>query len=619
MAIQLPDVKRIEPQDPASVGRLQDNVPDGRADLQQTGEALDNVAKQVIKFRNDQADQAADNIATEKTNQFETWHKMMLYGDPGDANHAATVGLINQQGDPTELYRAFREQANEKLKELSTSGDDTHWDDETQKLVNRRLGKKAEQLSNEGLTQYGNQQRVFEDANTAGAVKLAQDRLVSIDSAQIDPAHPETLDLIRASIADIKRPRIAQSIRNGGAKIDPNGDTPYVDPKTGEKTFVTFTSRSAEAKVQEDVSKAVFDASENLTKSAAPGSLEKAQLMKDTFSKYFTGEQSGKFDEGFRKAKVEQDANDIAAKTRGMTDANQINRTIEASGADEKTKDLALKISTDRGSRQEALVKQQQVMNANTLAKAAIDMKIADPTLTESDWKASDVYRHLADKTPIAALNAADKVFNPPKISDIAAITRTAAILRGDGAHGSDLGAYTQAELMTAASGLHDPQAFMKQVAKALSPNSAAQFHATSVAMQELQSQGLAAGRYKIEIQGQNSIAKDGKYAKILAQDQMELTPLIQKLAIGGVQSSDIKAAVHNFIISKQKNEPYVAPEKWHATGAAFGTPPAAPQQMSVDAVNGKAKRDYYNEFGKNPSPAQRDAYIKANPKRYGQ
>lgn len=630
MPIQLPSVNRIEPQSPVSLGRLNDEVPNGRADLAQTTGGLEGIAQQAIKFRNDQADQAADSIATQKTNQFETWHKMMLYGDPGDDTHPATVGLINQQGDPTENFKNFRQQANDKLKDLSSPDTDSSWDDETQKLVNRRLGRKAEQLSNESLTEYGNQQRTWDDNNTKGAVKLAQDRMVSTTSALIDPAHPDTLDQVKGSIADIKMPILAQAIRYGGAKISPTGEEPYVDPKTGERTFVTITSSAVQAKIQAEVSKAVFDSTDNLIKSGTPGSLEKAQLMKNTFSKYFENEQSGKLDQSYRKEQVNQSALQLSANLLKAS-PNQVEARLAKETPD--VADKAREMITNNKRRVEDMKRFQQQDNYQALGTDALQFKRDNPAATITDYEQTPQFKQLQDKLNPKDMVSIEHVFNPPRTSDPSALAKIQDVLIGKGAQYGD--EFSDPRTMTPAStnkllsGLSpgDRSFYGRQVFQAAHPSSADQTKQIAQASSMLKDVMYRNDFIDADNLGRTDVQKGGTSEKILGDYRDRLIKALDNQP--KMTTPELNAFVSKFAIDEHTKTgsfapPGLQPKKpFQATGQAFSAPQApAPTEtpsQRIDRLNGRAIRDFKGKTGLSGIPTQKqlEDFKAQNPGKY--
>ncbi len=633
MAIQLPTLKRIEPQGPAPAGRIDVNVPDAAKNVAQGQSDLHGLAEQGIRYQNQMADQEADTVSTDAINNFEQWHKARIDGDPGDENHPAVIGLKYQQGDPEVNFRAFEKEADAKLKELSAPGDpDQSWSPETQNLVNRRLNRKAEELRMTAMTTYGAEKHKYDDSITENRVKQDQDGMndgiVHMDPISIAKGDMSSLDFIKERRTSIVAARIQQGLRYGGVTLDDkNGDVPYTDPATGELHRVNVGPQT-DIKIRQDLSKAFFDATDNLIKSDAPDSLAKAQIMKDQFGKYMIGEQPGKLDANFKKAKLDQDAHDLADQTRGLTDPKAIADVINKSSADGDAKDKALQITADRGTKMAALVRQKQTMNLDALAKFAVQMKQAHPEWTETDFEATLQYKNLYDKVNEKDLPAVAKVFNPPKQSELSAVARVARVLRMEDPDHPDLSKISDGDWTKITNGLSATAttAATKQLMQAISPDQKTIFHNNQRAIQELKTQGFQLGRYKPDNMGQTDMQKGGSQDVKFGQDQAELLQQLQKMG-PAVTDSDIKAVVHNSLISKMKNEPYVQPPKWQATGAIFGTPPGAPPagktkdvvQPTVDEINGKAIRDFKNEFKRKPIGSELKDYIGKNPKRYGQ
>lgn len=307
--IQVPTISAQNEQ-PLHAPRLDQSNLNPVAPMQQDTAAVEKVADQAIKLRNNIADQTADTTATNAKNQYLLWRKKKLYGDP----ESGEVGLINKQGNPTDLYQAFDKEQGDYLDGLAKSPGDQNWAQETQNVVNRRLSLAYEESQLETLTQYAHQQKKYDDNNSDAAVTLAQNGM-PIASTYIKPGEDTTFGPMDAKIAAIRNARIAQAIRYGNGKVDDNGDTAYTAPD-GSKQAVNL-GLSAKAKIAGDVSTGLYDTIVNLVHSK---DLEKAEAMRERYSGMLDAEDSAKLDTQMEKGKTKQEAFDLAdlARTKGI-------------------------------------------------------------------------------------------------------------------------------------------------------------------------------------------------------------------------------------------------------------------------------------------------------------
>lgn len=225
MPIELPKIQVENPVGAAEAPRIQVQPLNTEAPMAHQQAALEGLGKEIIRYREQVINHEADNTATNADNKFQDWHKKEMYGDPGDPAKGipATTGLLYKKGvDPKVLYDDFNKRAQAKLDELSSAPKDQDWSGVTQNVVNRRLNKRAEELHNESLTNYGHQKYEFDKGLMTTGVDFAK-KAMPLASAQVDPDHPETFGPLQAKIEDIKQPIIQNALQYGGAVQTENG------------------------------------------------------------------------------------------------------------------------------------------------------------------------------------------------------------------------------------------------------------------------------------------------------------------------------------------------------------------------------------------------------------
>ncbi len=419
MAIEIPTVKRIAPEAPASVGRLQVQLPNAQTDLKSTSAALDGVAEQAIKYRNQVADQHADTIATDAANQFEQRWKTEMYGDP----EKGTVGAKFQTGDPTAIYKKFDDTMQGHLNDLSNND---QWDTETQNLVNRRLGKKAEELRLQTLTDYGNQQHKYDDGITGSGVKLAQQAMPDA-STFIQPGDASTLQPIQTKIANIQNLRIAQALRYGGAQEDPNGQTAYTAPD-GTIKRVTL-GPATQLQIKKDLSDGLYGTMDNLVKTGTTDSLAKAQVMKDNFGDMLDPLRRDKLATEFKKSQLNAAAFGVAdaARTSGNPDA------ALAKIDDPEVRHKALSIINEDQRNMEQIKGRQSKANFNPLMQHILEVMHSDtPYSGTNAMEADPLFKAMKDKiTDPKQIQALYHAVEKPKENSPAALTKMQNLVTG--------------------------------------------------------------------------------------------------------------------------------------------------------------------------------------------
>jgi hypothetical protein len=612
MAIQLPEVKRIEPTAPASVGRIEARIPDAERGVAQTQNALEGVAGQAIKFRNDQADQMADTVATDAANKFEIWHKKQMYGDP----QTGSVGIINQQGNPTDTYRDFYKAADEQLKSLSNGSD--QWDTETQNLVNRRLSKKVEELKLQTLTEYGHQQNKFDDGITESGVGLAKQSIPAattiIDPDSIAKGDKSTLGLVQKKVASISDLRIAQALRYGGASLDKNGDMAYTDP-AGVDHRVTVGG-ATKLKIAKDTSEALTDSIMNLidTSHQDPGAIAKAKVMKEQFGEKIDAHNMAKLSNAFEKADITHQAFDLSAKANGKS-PTQIDAMM--ADVDPEVRHKALQYISDNGRFRENIRRAQWQDNYAGMVQKAMQFKANNPAATESDLQKQPFYAKFARNMNPKDLKAVDEVAAPPKISSPEAIARTARILSGDDPEYPDPRNIPPELQPKVTQGLNqaDRDRALKKMNAFGAQSGAEEYAQHARVMTELKTQAFRAGIIHPDNETRSDVTKGGSQDQKLGEMQDELSRVMDKY--GSTNPEQNRKIVHDYLINKAQGKTFDLPKRFQAVGPAFGTsaakaPPAA-APMSVVQVRAKALKDFQNQNGRPPSKPELDTYISSD------
>lgn len=598
MPIEIPTVKRLDNTPDAGAPRIDVRTPNGAQDLAQTDTALDTVASQAIKYRNQVADQAADTISTDASNKLEQRWKTEMYGDPENGK----IGLKYQQGNPTDLYKQFDTTMQGHMTELSSND---QWDPETQNLVNRRLGKKAEELRMQTLTEYGAQQNHYDDTITKDGVKLNQDALPDA-TTYIHPGDDSTLAPFQNRLANIRNLNISKALRYGSAQLDPNGDTPYTAPD-GTVKAVTL-GPAAKLQIAKDTSDGVYDAVDNLIKS---GALDKAQVLKDKYGDIIEPLKRNKMEEEFKKQNINQQAFQISGAAQGKTPV-QIDNLLK--DADPEVRHKALTIISDNGRSEQNIREQQQKENYQQLAQKALAFQRANPAATQTDLENQPFYAHFVDKLNPKDVKAVNEIVAPPKVSDPAAIARVNTILRGDDPN-NDPRQMTPQDVNKALAGLSatDRAQYQRRLMGATSQTEGQQFQQNQRAATELKAQAFRLGLVKPNNQSRTDVEKGSNEDQNLGILQDRLTPVLEKM--GALKPSELQKTVHDFLIQQQAGKDYSPPARFQAHGPAFDkastTPPAgkAPGLTAIQ-IRAKALTDFTKQNSRQPNEKELNDFI---------
>lgn len=572
MAIQLPDVKRIEPDQPQSVGRIQATAPNPERDMQSDQVGIDNVAQQAIKYRNEIANQEADTIAQDQTNNFETWVNKKRNGDPEDPS---SVGLKFQKGDPVEIYKQFDKDAQAKLEELSKGED---WSQETQNLVNRRLSRKAEQLRNETLTDFGSQRNTFRNETTEASVKIANDAMPEA-SAKIDPesiaaGDMSTLDPIRSKISDVINLRTQQAIDIGGAHLDKNGTDVYTDAG-GQEHRVTLGPVTKQ-KIAEELSKGLHDTTDNLIKTGSndPAILAKAKVMMDQFNHYIEPLKKGSLQAEYDKSQVKVQAN------QALSDGEHLSPTEfvkSLDGKSEEVKTEALRLKSDQGKFIESMSKQKEEQNYRVGYNTASAILRDNPATTWSMAQQNSKIQNVYDGMNPTQRHAMEAMFNPPKVSDQFAIANMQQFISGKDPNYPDITKAPPEYIQELKSKLNpgDRKTIDSTLTKIIDPSNGSLLAQHQDLMRIAQNKAIALGLVTVDASQGGKVMPGTEAFKRLGDIQSKLTDAMKNT--GALSASQRDEEVGKFMHTLVKGDPtygtdYAAPAKLQGWGPAFGT-----------------------------------------------
>lgn len=392
--IEIPRVQSIGAPEPQSVGRLQMPALNVEGPADKMTDAVDKLGQTAIQYQDKIADQTADTIATNASNQLEMQFKKKMYGDP----ETGAKGLKYMQGDPDKLYPEFDKQMQGIGESLSKPQGDDSWSPETQTVVNRRLNKKAQELQLQSLTEYGNQSKKYDDNTTEDGVTLAQQGMPDA-STLVQPGNDSSFKPLEDRIDAIRQLRIKQAVRYGNAVHDENGTDSYTD-KDGNEQSVTLGD-SVKVAMSQDVSKGLYDTLDNLVKS---GDLDKAKAIQEKYGNMLDPVSKDKLAKSFDKEETDQDAYDLAEKIgRGADPATVLK------DADPEVKHKALQFANENDRALEALKDRKSKDNYNAAANYVLKQQqngteYAGPAQLDQDPYIKHIMGNITDAKQRQAL-----------------------------------------------------------------------------------------------------------------------------------------------------------------------------------------------------------------------
>lgn len=437
--VQIPTLDRTAPEALPTVGRIDTQS----ASAAQGDAAIESETKQagtqVIKAANAAEFQAADTEATRRATAYKRDMYNILYGDPGmpstgegDPGIPPTPGIVHSGTNPVKLYSDFNTQLNDKMLAYQ-GGDDSGLSPMTQNLVNKKLAAAFNDVKDKSILAYGNQYQQFQQSVTADAVEQAKQEGM-YNTQGIDPMAPidasglnHTLAPFQGSVDNIKDLIISHAVSSGGARIDPNGNTMWIDPTSGKPVRIDL-GPEAEMNLKKNVSDMVSLSTKNLIDN---GNLPQAQLLMDTYKDQIEPMAKNQLDKQYEAADISAKAYSAVGKVEDMhpDKALPILKSMDTSTPKAiEAQQKALEYYYNNQRYKEALQEKQSTDNYNILANSILARSRQDvdpnnpnsgPFASSSDFENSKLAKQLLptvtnEKQKAALFAAIDK----PKESD---------------------------------------------------------------------------------------------------------------------------------------------------------------------------------------------------------
>ncbi len=420
MAVEIPKIQRTQAPAPSQTQGLDTRFKGAAADTAKVGQAAEGFGEAAFTLATKYENEAINNEAIKRVNEYDDWYKKRLYGD----STAANPGLRNLEGDPTEAYNQFDNDAEAKYNELlSPDG----LSSKAAGHVEKELLQRRRTLHGTRLMEYGNQNAQYTDKLYKGRLDIAsQDTVGSM--AKFDSKNPASAVHYLAGVSDIQRLHIDRAKVWGGAvETDEKTDIGYLDENNVPHYYKV--SELTKTEIKKDISKATAASVKVLIDS---GRVEDAEALMNNYPNFLDKVNQGELTKDLDKAKTEKDALIFMEKAKGKSYAEQkrlLNQMPTTTLREMKAKREALNILGQVESEDTALraahENEMYDFGANAIAKV---MNSDEPFTSERQLEKSiltlengmkikfeDLEKQIPDSTKRAALR---EIFKPPKESD---------------------------------------------------------------------------------------------------------------------------------------------------------------------------------------------------------
>ena len=315
MAVQIPTLKRLGPQEPTSVGRVQTDLPDSTRAVAQTSQALQQVAETTTKYIEEEEKNASDLVATRAAVDYEVKYKTEL----------AKLKAI--KGDPTTAYAEFDQKSAEWESEVLTNYEGTS--DRTKQAIRERITKSKLLNRDNRAVSEALQYSAFEKNTTDEAVKLEQEG-VSEAAETFNAADPNSILGIQMRINAIRDLRIESGRRTKLVTKNEKGEDNY--------------SEALKMQMKEDVSEALKNTIQNLS---GTGKTEEAKLLLERYSDQILAKTKASLYKTNEESQAKTQALVWADKLKRLPDDQQL-QAAESQIKDVEVRQKAMQFLDDR-------------------------------------------------------------------------------------------------------------------------------------------------------------------------------------------------------------------------------------------------------------------------------
>lgn len=573
MPIQIPDLKRFNPVEPASVGRLKAEIPDSTKQVAKTNEMLGDLGKGAVDYLARIEREQIDVEATKRENSYET------------AFAAKLSQAKASQGDPTEVYNKLDSDMKEYFDQLAG---DENLPARTKEAVVKKLSNTANRLQLQRLSEQGNQQIKYEDAVDKASIDLKKKALMEA-TTHIDPSDKSSFSMFDGLVGEITQTHLGRASKRGGATLDENG-------------VVTKLGPVAHDQLGKDISEGVYNAMDNLIKA---GQLEKAKALKERYWQYLEPNKQTALSDDFAKGEVESLSYRAAYGGKMTTILDGITDPVKR----EKVRDEALKLQDSRQQHIEAQNARASKGNYNQALNYINDITRKDPTAFAGgiiDMEKDDTLKRLLPRITDAKQKQAvfDAVVQPKETNEAARANYQNILFGTHPDYPEGLVGVSPEDMQGIVSRMNksDQKKAWTKYESFNSETGAEKQQHMKAAGGELFNQLAAVGyirrnRYN---PARPAFEQEGK----LTNAQNEFIDQIDKLGLDPKQTKD---EARKFALAKIKNEVYQPPEKRSFKGDRKNAPSSGfvePDQNGL--VKGKTYKEwgieYRKQFGSNPS-----------------
>jgi len=400
MAITVPRLQKLNTSSEIpSNERIKMNVENNASNILNTTNAVSNLAEKGIdlytEFENDKITQ----LSYEVEKEYSDWNGEKL------------AKLKAHQGDPTELYAQYEQEAEQKYNEILNKRPDLNT--RVKSGVKSALDKTANTQRIQVLKQRGAQQEVYENNTYESAVKLKKNNL-GVSASYIKADDPGSFYPFEENIADIKTTIAKRAIDKGLGTVVPEnseerGDHVYRD-LDGKMVKVKLND-IAKVRVAKELSEGVGT---SITSMINSGYTQEAQAAFERYKPYLDTKTKGSIESKFKTTGLKSTAYDEMSKIEGKSESEQMQYIESVKDPEIKSELLKIKDTNDR--RRQNIRERREKVNYEALAGKVLNrMNSEAPYNGLAELEEDPTYKAVFDRLDAKSKKSIIEMVNAPK------------------------------------------------------------------------------------------------------------------------------------------------------------------------------------------------------------
>jgi len=556
MPVQIPQLKRIGPSAPESVGRIDVDLPDGTKAVAQTAGAIENLAQKGLNYAYDLEDQAIDLTATKAASDYEVKYKTEL-------QKAKSI-----EGDPTDAYTRFDQDSNTWRDEILKNYEGA--DERTKRKILEKIDRTNLTLRDQRAVSEQLQYATYEKKTTEDAINLRKEGVLgAIELA--DVKDPDTFLSLEVQLDEIRKLRIDSGRRNRLLTTDEQGNE-------------RLTPQLA-MQIRKDTSEALENA---ITTLNASGKTEEAAYLMEKYKDDILADTKTKLVKGNKDSEVKNQALLAVDQVKFMDPEAAMAKLTKIANLEVREKSLEILDA-----------QQRRIQNAKDRAAKETYENLADYVSSKgfvslAEMKDDETYKRLEGRLKQSQRAALEKLVAAPKNSDEAVKAKVYDLSLGGHFQGMNY-----ADFLHATAGLNqkDRAAFERKWKSDNETTGVEQSKMVSYMGKQLENQLYGAGYLKKDF-GKWTPKSDKK--RVQAYDEMMIA--IESFP-PGTSVVEQQKWVREFVAKKIKGEAFTGmsdqPQKFQSAPPPKREAPKTPAKTETSEMTFEEKKAWVVKWQK--------------------